>query len=85
MAHVWSFEALPERVESSSGMGALAERVASGLAGLRAQLAARALDEAFLLGDPALHPRTRAAFMKTAVPVSTQRLAEQWKRIRDQG
>ena len=53
---------IEQQLPSSSGMGALAERVASGLSGLRAQLAARALDEAFLLGDPASHPRTRAAF-----------------------
>ncbi|WP_437479374.1 ATP-dependent RNA helicase HrpA [Sorangium sp. So ce1014] len=42
-----------------SGLGA---RVAPGEPGLARQIALRALDEAFQLGDPASFPRTRAAF-----------------------
>jgi ATP-dependent helicase HrpA len=53
---------LEQQLPTSLVMNALEGKVAPGATGLRRQLSLRALDEAFILHDPAFFPRTGAAF-----------------------
>ncbi|WP_104984377.1 ATP-dependent RNA helicase HrpA [Sorangium cellulosum] len=53
---------LEQPLRSAVAVSGLGAKVAPGEPGLARQIALRALDEAFQLGDPASFPRTRAAF-----------------------
>ncbi|WP_437935344.1 ATP-dependent RNA helicase HrpA [Sorangium sp. So ce341] len=53
---------LEQPLRSAVAVSGLGAKVAPGEPGLARQIALRALDEAFQLGDPAAFPRTRAAF-----------------------
>ncbi|WP_437776331.1 ATP-dependent RNA helicase HrpA [Sorangium sp. So ce1097] len=53
---------LEQPLRSAVAVSGLGAKVAPGEPGLARQIALRALDEAFRLGDPAAFPRTRAAF-----------------------